>query len=99
MQPEVHAVTPAEAGVQPALFRSQLDQSRSPSSTVHPVQPEVHAVTPVEAGSKLRPFVVTPAEAGVQSPERSEAPMKQLCVYLLASQRNGTLYVASLRIS
>jgi len=25
--------------------------------------------------------------------------MKQPCVYLLASQRNGTLYVASLRIS
>jgi putative endonuclease len=35
-------------------------------------------------------FLVTPAKAGAHGPN---VQMKQPCVYILASKRNGTLYV------
>jgi len=38
-------------------------------------------------------LVVTPAQAGVHPLQGRSAKMKEPCVYLLASRRNGTLYV------
>lgn len=40
-------------------------------------------------------FIVTPAKAGAQSPRYlcDHGLLMQPCVYILASQRNGTLYV------
>ncbi len=40
--------------------------------------------------SRLIPYCVIPTQAGTQRPK---VLMKQPCVYILASKRNGTLYV------
>src|SRR5262245_20012136 len=78
----------------------------SPSPRRKPRHPGESHVTPAKATSPRRKLRhpgeshVTPAKAtsprrkpGSSNPPRKERKMKEPCVYLLASRRNGTLYV------